>query len=148
MNTNMLGEITYEVLPWEVEQQCELMNAIFSQIVNQRVQELQKEKCCRCKIDHPSQRRLGCLVMTEEEAWINYGLQAIDHVLLQEILWKQFREAVRIMKLIPHEQAVKHFLNLSTHREATLELLRDLTFKANLSDIKISWAISTIGKKH
>ena len=53
----MLGEITDEVVPWEVNQQCNLMNAIFSQVVNQRVQELQKEKCCGCKVDHPSQRR-------------------------------------------------------------------------------------------
>ena len=42
----MLGEIIDEVVTWEVNQQCNLMNAIFSQVVNQRVQELRKEKCC------------------------------------------------------------------------------------------------------
>ena len=46
-------------------------------------------------------------MMTEEEGWINYGLEAIEHVLQQGILWKQFREAVRIMRLIPHEHAAK-----------------------------------------
>ena len=130
----MLGAITDEVVPWEVNQQCNLMNAIFSQVVNHRVQELRKEKCCGCKVDHPSQRRHECLMMSEEEGWISYGLEAIEHVLQQGIVWKQFREAVRIIKLIPHEHAVKHFQNLSTHREATLELLRDLIFKANLSE--------------
>ena len=99
MNTNMLGEITDEVVPWEVNQQCNLMNAIFSQVVNQRVQELRKEKCCGCKVDHPSQRRHECLMMSEEEGWIGYGLEAAEHVLQQEILWKQFREAIRIMRL-------------------------------------------------
>ena len=83
------------------------MKPIFSQVVDQRVQELRKEKCCGCQVDHPSQRRHDCIMMTEEEGWINYGLEAIEHVLQQGILWKQFREAVRIMRLIPHEHAAK-----------------------------------------
>ena len=130
----MLGAITDEVGPWEVNQQCNLMNAIFSQVVDQRVHELQKEKCCGCQVDHPSQRRHDCIMMTEEEGWVNYGLEAIEHVLQQGILWKQFKEAVRIMRLIPHEHAVKHFQKLSSNHEATLELLRDLMFKPNLSE--------------
>ena len=134
MNTNMLGEITNEVVPWEVNQQCNLMNAIFSQVVNQRVQELQKEKCCGCKVDHPSQRRHKCLMMSEEEGWKSYGLEAIEHVLQQEILWKQFREAIRIMRLIPHKHAINHFQKLSSNHKTTLELLRDLMFKTSLSE--------------
>ena len=62
------------------------MNAIFWQVVNQRGQELQKEKCCGCKIEHPSQRRHECLMMTEEEGWITYGLEAIEHVVEKGIL--------------------------------------------------------------
>ena len=73
-------------------------------------------------------------MMSEEEGWISYGLEAIEHVLQQEILWKQFREAIRIMRLIPHEHAVKHFQKLSSNHEATLELLRDLMFRTNLSE--------------
>ena len=130
----MLGEITDEVVPWEVNQQCNLMNALFSQVVNQRVQELRKEKCCGCKVNHPSQRRHDCLMMGEEEGWINYGLEAIEHVLQQEILWKQFREAIRIMRLIPHKHAISHFKKLSSNHEATLELLRNLMFRTSLSE--------------
>ena len=145
----MLGEITDEVVPWEVNQQCNLMNAIFSQVVNQRVQGLRKEKCCGCKVDHPSQRRHECLMMSEEEGWISYGLEAIEHVIEKEILWKQFREAIRIMRLIPHNHANNHFQKLSSNHETTLELLMDLIFKAQISpNIKISWATSTIGKKN
>ena len=54
-NANMLGKISDEVVLWEVNQQCNLMNAIFSQVVNEWVQELRKEKCCGCKVEHPSQ---------------------------------------------------------------------------------------------
>ena len=42
-------------------------------------------------------------MMSEEEGWINYGVEAIEHILQQ--VWKQFREAIRIMKLIPHKHA-------------------------------------------
>ena len=45
----MLGAITDEVVPWGVNQQCNLMNAIFLQVVNQRVQELRKESAVDVK---------------------------------------------------------------------------------------------------
>ena len=57
--------------------------------------------------------------MMTEEGWVSYGLEAIDHVLQQGILWKQFREAVRIMQLIPHNHAVKHFLKSSRSQPGT-----------------------------
>ena len=110
------------------------MNAVFSQVVDQRVHELRKEKCCRCQVDHPNQRRHDCLMMTEEEGWITYEPEAIKHVLEKGILWKQFREAIRIMQFIPHEHARRHFQKLSSDCEATLELLIDLNFKTNLSE--------------
>ena len=130
----MIGEMTDEVVPWEVTHQCNLMNAIFSQVVNHRVQELRKEKCCGCEIDHPSQRRHECIMMSEEEGWITYGLEVIEHVLKHGILWKQYREAIRIMKLIPHEQTLQHFQTLSSNHETTLDLLTDLHFKPDLSE--------------
>ena len=131
----MIGEITDEVVAWEVKQQCNLMNAIFSQVVNHRVQKLRKEKCCGCEIDHPSQRSITRLYhVTEEEGWITYGLEAIEHVLEHGILWKQFREAIRIMKLVPHKHILQHFQKLSSQNETTLELLTDLHFKADLSE--------------
>ena len=75
---NMLCEITDETVPWEVNQQRNLMNAIFSQVV---------KKCCGCKkVDHPSQRRHECLMMSKEEGWITYRLVAIEHVVEKGIL--------------------------------------------------------------
>ena len=130
----MIGEMTDDVVVWEVNQQINLMNAIFSQVVNHHVQKLRKEKCCGCEIDHPSQRRHDCIMMSEEESWITYGLEAIEHVLEHGILWKQFREAIRIMKLVPHEHILQHFQKLSSQYETTLELLTGLHFKADLSE--------------
>ena len=49
-------------------------------------------------------------MIPEEEGWITYGHEAIEHVLQQGILWKQFREAIQIMQLIPHEHACSQTL--------------------------------------
>ena len=43
--------------------------------------------------------------MTDEEAWVHYEREAIDHVVQQGREWKQLKEAVRIMRLIPHKYA-------------------------------------------
>ena len=39
-----------EVVPWEVKNLCNLMNAIFSEAIDNQVNKLRKEKCCGCKI--------------------------------------------------------------------------------------------------
>ena len=38
------------------------------------------------------------------------------------------------MQLIPHDLALQHFEKLSSNHEATLQLLMDLMFKADLSE--------------
>ena len=130
----MFGEMVDEFVPWEVTHQTNLMNVIFSQCIDLRVQQLRKEKCCGCEIDHPSQRQHDCLMMSDEEAWITYGLEAIEHVLQKEILQKQFTEARRIMKLPPHEHVLQHFQKLKSDHVSTLEVIMDLKFNANLSE--------------
>ena len=55
--------------------------------------------------------RHECLMMSKKEGWISYGLEAIEQVLQQEILWKQFSEAIRIMQLIPHKHASNQSLS-------------------------------------
>ena len=66
-----------EVMPWEVRNLCYLMNAILLQTVDKEVNKLRKELCCGCKVDHPSQRRHDCIMMSEEEGWIKHGKKAI-----------------------------------------------------------------------
>ena len=119
-----------EVMPWEVRNLCYLMNAILLQAVDKEVNKLRKELCCGCKVDHPSQRRHDCIMMSEEEGWIKHGKKAIKRVFENKILRKLFRDGVRVMKLDYHEQVTEHFDNLSNHFETTLDLLKDLKFNS------------------
>ena len=61
--------------PFEIRNLRDLINAIFIDTVAHEVSKLRKEKCCGCLVDHPSQRRHDCLMMTEDEGWIEHGLE-------------------------------------------------------------------------
>ena len=117
-----------EVMPWEVKNLCDLMNAILLEAVDDTVKKLRKELCCGCKVDHPSQRRHECIMMSEEEGWIAYGEKAIEHVIEHQILWKLFSKVIRVMKLDYYEQVTDHFKNLTKDYETTLNLLKHLKF--------------------
>ena len=106
-----------EVVPWETKNLCNLLNAIFSEAVGHEVDKLRQEKCCGCEVNHLSQRRHECLMMSEEEGWIMHGLEAIERIIKNEIVWKQFVEAIRVMKLDYHEYATEHFINLTKNHE-------------------------------
>jgi hypothetical protein len=123
-----------EVVPWEVKNLCNLMNAIFSEAIENQVNKLRKEKCCGCIVNHPSQKRHVCLMMSEDEGWIMHGLEAIEQVIACQVVWKHFTEAIRVMKLNYHEHATEHFQNLTRNHETTLELLKDLKFKSDISE--------------
>ena len=86
-------------------------------------------------------------MMTREEGWITYALEAVEHVLQQVTVWKQFREVIRIMKLISHEHVLQHFQKLSSII-ATLELLMDLMLKADLSENQDILGTCTTGNKN
>ena len=95
--------------------------------ISNQIEKLRTEKCCGCEVNHLSQRRHDCL-MTEHERWITHG--AIG----QDFLWKQFVEAIRVMKLNYHMCATEHYNALKENHEATLDLLMDLKESSNLSD--------------
>ena len=76
-----------KVVPWEIENLCNLLNAIFSEAVGHEVDKLRQEKCCGCEVNHPRQRRHECLMMSEEEGWIMHGLEAIERIIKHEIVW-------------------------------------------------------------
>ena len=99
------------------------MNAIFSKAVNDQVQKLRKGKCCGCEVNHLSQRRHDCIMMSEEEGWIMHSMEAIAQIIERGILWKQFTESIRVMKLDYHEDVTRHFQNLAKDHEVTLEFL-------------------------
>jgi hypothetical protein len=52
------------------------------------------------------------------------------------------------MKLDYHEHVTKHFENLTKKHETTLEILKDLKFKSDISEnIKPFWGILATGAK-
>jgi hypothetical protein len=73
-------------------------------------------------------------MMSEDEGWIMHGLEAIEQVIACQVVWKHFTEAIRVMKLNYHEHATEHFQNLTRNHETTLELLKDLKFKSDISE--------------
>ena len=50
-------------------------------------------------------------MMSEENGSIIHGLEAIAQVIEQGILWKQFIEAIDVMKMDYHEHEIQHFKN-------------------------------------
>ena len=56
-----------EVEHWEMRSLCNLTNAIFSEAVDWQVQKFRKERCCGRKVNHLSQRRHYCVMMTKKK---------------------------------------------------------------------------------
>lgn len=66
-----------EVVPSDIKELCNLFDLILVENVSEEIKRLRREKCCGFKVDHPSQRRHECLMMTEEEGWEMHGVDAI-----------------------------------------------------------------------
>ena len=99
---------------------CNLLETIFAWSVSDEVRKLDKEKCCGCEVDHPSQRRHDCLMLTIEEKWMSYGLEAIERVNSKRMTWRLFLEALRILKLKYHNSIVDHLRDLERDPDSSL----------------------------
>ena len=97
---------------WEIKNLCNLIDAVFVETVSSLVEKLRTETCCGCLVDHPSQRRHDCLMMTERKGWETHGLEAIERAIEQNLVWKQFIEGVCVMKLTYHIGALEHYMYL------------------------------------
>ena len=115
-----------EVAPFERESLCNLLNAILLDLVADQIKLLRNEKCCGCEVNHPSQRRHECLMITSDEGWLMYGEEAIERVHTKDIVWKAFLEAIRVTKLDYHPHASFHYTNLWKNYNTTLQILMDL----------------------
>jgi hypothetical protein len=73
-------------------------------------------------------------MLSEEQRCISYGLEAIERVIERGIVWKQFIEAVRVLKLDYYEHAAEHFKDLGRDHEATLSFLMNLRQSSDFSD--------------
>ena len=66
-------------------------------------------------------------MLSLDEDWVMYGLEAVERVLEKGTLRRQFIEAVRVLKLPLYERAEKHYQNLERNHEVTLEFLKSLS---------------------
>ena len=123
-----------EIVPSEVKNLCHLMNAVFAESVACEIGKLCKEKCRGCEVNHPSQRRHECIMLSEEQRCISYRLEAIERVIERGIVWKQFIEAVRLLKLDYYEHAAEHFKDLGKDHEVTLSFLMNFRQSSDFSD--------------
>ena len=71
-------------MPSEMKNLRDLINAIYVETVSNQIEKLRTEKCRGCEVNHPSQRRHDCLIMTEQERWITHGLEAIGRAIDQD----------------------------------------------------------------
>ena len=55
-----------------------------------------------------SQRQHDCLMMNENERWQMYGLQAIERVNGKRMVWNEFAEAMRVLKLAVDRDVLEH----------------------------------------
>jgi hypothetical protein len=85
-------------------------------------------------VNHPSQKRHDCLMMTIDEGWIMHGQEAIQRVHAQDFVSKEFLEAIRVMKLTYHTQASIHYTNLWKNYETTHQQL--MNFRKGSTHLK------------
>ena len=72
------------------------MEGIYANAVAHEVERLCVDSCNGCQAGHPSQRQHDCLMMSENERWQMYGLQAIERVNGKRMVWNEFAEAMRV----------------------------------------------------
>jgi hypothetical protein len=53
-----------------------------------------------------------------------YGAKAVQLIIEEQLISKLFTEAIRVMKLDPHDEVVKHLENLVKDAETTAEFLK------------------------
>ena len=85
-----------------------LLEGIYANGVAQEVERLCVESCNGCQVGHPSQRQHDCLMTNENERWQMYGLQAIERVKGKRMVWNEFAEAMRVLKLEVDRDVLEH----------------------------------------
>ena len=113
-----------EIFSWEERSLRDLLNAIFAHTVSNEIGKLRKERCCGCKVDHPSPPMHECLMLSFKEAWELYGLDAMTRIC--DTAWVQFIEAIRVVKMDYRGRIYEYFENMTGNSESTLGFLMNL----------------------
>ena len=74
------NEVFTDEVSVDCQKFCKLLETIIAWAVSDEIEKLSKERCCGCEYDHPSQRQHDCLMLTVEEKWTTYGLEAMERV--------------------------------------------------------------------
>jgi hypothetical protein len=96
-----------------------LLEGIYANAVAKEVERLCVESCNGCQVGHLSQAQHDCLVMNENERWQVYGLQAIERVHAKRMVWSEFAEAMRVLKLGVDRDVLEHLQQLEKHPDST-----------------------------
>jgi hypothetical protein len=91
----------------------------YANAVAHEVQRLCVESCNGCQVGHLSQRQHDCLVMNEYERWQMYGLQAIERVNAKRMVWCEFAEAMRVLKLRVERDVFEHLQQMEKDLDST-----------------------------
>ena len=62
---------------------------------------------------------IDCLMMNENERWQMYGLQAIERVNGKRMVWNEFAEAMRVLKLAVDRDVLEHLQQLEKDPDST-----------------------------
>jgi hypothetical protein len=96
-----------------------LLEGIYANAVAHEVQKLCVETCNGCQVGHPSQSQHYCLMMNENERWQMYGLQAIERANGKRMVWNEFAEAMRVLKLAVDRDLLEHLQQLEKDPDST-----------------------------
>jgi hypothetical protein len=96
-----------------------LLEGIYANAVAQEVERFCVESCNGCQTGHPSQRQHDCLMMNENERWQMYVLQAIERVNGKRMVWNEFAEAMRVLKLAVDRDVLEHLQQLEKDPDST-----------------------------
>jgi hypothetical protein len=96
-----------------------LLEGIYANAVAQEVERFCMESCNGCQVGHPSQGQHDCFVMNENERWKMYGLQAIERVNAKRMVWSEFAEAMKVLKLRVDRDVLEHLQQLEKESDST-----------------------------
>jgi hypothetical protein len=96
-----------------------LLEGIYANAVAHEVERLCVDSCNGCQVGHPSRRQHDCLMMNENERRQMYGLQAIERVNGKRMVWNEFAEAMRVLKLAVDRDLLEHLQQLEKYPDST-----------------------------
>jgi hypothetical protein len=96
-----------------------LLEGMYANAVAHEVQRRCVESCNGCQVGHLSQRQHDCLVMNENERLQMYGLQALERVNAKRMVWCEFAEAMRVLKLAVDRVVLEHLRQMEKDPDST-----------------------------